>query len=69
LHEGSVANQLVVTTGKRHGIASSPATEAYVQWPINDTTLLREGWNTLDITLTSSSQPLQLVETEIAIQP
>lgn len=69
LHEGAVAGQLVVTTGARHGIAPSPATEAYVQWPITDTTLLREGWNTLDITLTTASKSLQLVETEITLQP
>lgn len=69
LHEGAVANQLVVTTGTRHGIAPSPATEAYVQWTITDTALLREGWNTLDITLTTASMSLQLVETEITLQP
>ncbi len=68
-HEGSAAKQLVVTTGKRHGIAPSPATEAYVQWPITDATLLREGWNSIDITLTAAAKPLQLVETEIAIEP
>ncbi|MDP1586649.1 MAG: hypothetical protein Q8M07_02800 [Prosthecobacter sp.] len=34
LHEGSAAKNIIVTTGKRHGIASCPATEAYAQWPV-----------------------------------
>ncbi len=68
LHEGSTAKQLVVTTGTRHGNGShAPPTEAYVQWPISDPTLLRRGWNDIEISLTASAKALQLVETEIAI--
>jgi hypothetical protein len=68
LHEGSAAKQLVVTTGTRHGNGSHPPpTEAYVQWPLTGAVLLREGWNTIDVTLTSSTKLLQLTETEIAI--
>ncbi len=68
LHEGSAAGHIVVTTGKRHGIAPSPATEAYAQWQI-PVSHLRHGWNDLSITLTASGMPLKLVETEIAVIP
>jgi hypothetical protein len=69
LHTGPTAQYLVVTTGIRHGITPCPATEAYVQWPITDTAMLREGWNDIAVTLlpTSQKKPLQLVESEIAI--
>jgi hypothetical protein len=69
LHTGPTAQHLVVTTGTRHGIAPCPATEAYVQWPITDAAMLREGWNDIAVTLLATSQKksLQLVETEIAI--
>jgi hypothetical protein len=68
-HAGPTAPYLVVTTGTRHGIAPCPATEAYVQWPVTDAAMLREGWNDIAVTLlpTSQKNPLQLVETEIAI--
>jgi len=68
LHKGSAASFIVVTSGKRHGIAPSPATEAYAQWPV-PVELLKHGWNELAITLTAADKPLQLVETEIAVVP
>lgn len=68
LHEGSAANNLVVTTGKRHGIASCPPTEAYAQWAV-PVKHLKQGWNDLQITLQHASKPLKLVETEITLQP
>lgn len=58
----------VVTAGTRHGIAPSPATEAYAQWPV-PVTMLRQGWNTVSITVTATPKPLQLVETEFALLP
>lgn len=58
----------VVTKGLRHGIAPSPATEAYVQWPV-PVELLREGWNTVGVTVAAAPKPLQLVETEFALTP
>lgn len=58
----------VVTKGPRHGIAPSPATEAYAQWPV-PITMLRQGWNNVGITVTNSPKPLQLVETEFALTP
>ncbi len=58
----------VVTTGPRHGISPTPATEAYAQWPV-PVELLREGWNTVGVTLSTTPKPLQLVETEIALTP
>lgn len=58
----------VVTKGLRHGIAPSPATEAYAQWPV-PVDLLREGWNTVGVTVTGGPKPLQLVETEFALTP
>lgn len=68
LHEGSTANQLLVSTGTRHGNGShAPPTEAYVQWPISDAGLLHQGWNDIEILLTAFPKALQLVETEIAI--
>lgn len=69
-HEGDVAGQLVVTTGKRHGNGSHPPpTEAYVQWPVSDLSQLHEGWNDIEITLLPASlaQPLQLVELEVGV--
>ena len=68
LHEGSAAKYVVVTTGKRHGIASCPPTEAYAQWPV-PVKHLRQGWNDIQITLQQSVKPLKLVETEITLQP
>jgi len=68
LHEGPTAQQLVVATGTRHGNGShAPPTEAYVQWRLNDADSLQQGWNDIEVTLTASPKPLQLVETEIAI--
>lgn len=58
----------VVTRGPRHGIAPSPATEAYAQWPV-PVDLLNEGWNTVGVTVTAAPKPLQLVETEVALTP
>ncbi|GEP45138.1 hypothetical protein [Brevifollis gellanilyticus] len=68
-HEGSTAAQMVVTKGLRHGISCSPATEAYVQWPVKDASLLKQGWNTIEISLQAASQPLEVVETEITLLP
>ncbi len=68
LHDGPAAQQLVTTTGIRHGIASSPATEAYAQWPV-PVEHLKHGWNDLAITLTASPKPLKLVEAEITLRP
>ena len=68
LHDGSAAKHLVVTTGKRHGIASCPPTEAYAQWAV-PVKHLKQGWNDLQITLQHASKPLKLVETEITLQP
>ena len=68
LHDGSAAKHLVVTTGKRHGIASCPPTEAYAQWAV-PVKHLKHGWNDLQITLQHASKPLKLVETEITLQP
>ncbi len=67
LHERSAGEFIIVTTGKRHGIISCPATEAYAQWhvPVEH---LKHGWNDLSITLTASPKPLKLVETEITLQ-
>ena len=58
----------VVTKGPRHGIAPSPATEAYAQWPV-PVTMLNEGWNTVGVSVTAAPKPLQLVETEFALTP
>ena len=71
LHDGPAAPPLVVTIGRRHGIAASPATEAYVQWPVAGPGMVREGWNRIEIALPPdvAHRPLQLVETEIAILP
>ncbi|HBJ88324.1 MAG TPA: hypothetical protein DDZ88_31610 [Verrucomicrobiales bacterium] len=66
LHEGSAAKNIIVTTGKRHGIASCPATEAYAQWLV-PREHLKHGWNDLTVTLTASPKPLQIVETEITL--
>lgn len=68
VHEGSAAQFIVITTGLRHGIASCPATEAYAQWPV-PVSLLKPGWNDIQITLQHASKPLRLVETEITLQP
>ena len=68
LHSGSAAKYIVVTSGKRHGIASCPATEAYGQWPVQVERLLK-GWNDIRITLHHASKPLKLVETEITLIP
>ncbi|MES2596485.1 MAG: hypothetical protein V4662_14165 [Verrucomicrobiota bacterium] len=68
-HEGSAAAQTVVTKGLRHGISCSPATEAYVQWPVKDIDLLKQGWNTVEITLHAASKLLEVVETEITLLP
>lgn len=68
LHEGPAGKHLVVATGLRHGIAASPATEAYAQWPVS-VEHLTHGWNEIAITLTHAAKPLQLVETEIAVVP
>jgi len=68
LHEGSTANQLIVTTGTRHGNGShAPPTEAYVQWPISNVASLHRGWNDIEISISASPKALQLVETEIAV--
>ncbi len=69
LHEGPTAKHLVVTAGKRHGIAPSPATEAYAQWPLTNTVPPRQGWNEIEVILHDTPKPLQLVETEIAVIP
>ena len=69
-HDGDVAKQLVVATGKRHGNGSHPPpTEAYVQWPLGDLSVLHAGWNDIEVTLQPMSQtkPLQLVELEIGV--
>lgn len=68
LHEGPAAQQVVVTKGLRHGIASVPATEAYAQWPV-PVEHLKHGWNEIVITLTGSAKSLKLVETEITLLP
>lgn len=67
-HEGPAAEKIVVTTGKRHGIACCPATEAYAQWPV-PLQFLKQGWNDIRITLLHAAKPLQVVETEIILQP
>jgi len=68
VHEGPAAQQIVVTTGLRHGIASSPATEAYAQWSV-PVEHLKQGWNEIAVILTASEKPLKLVETEIILLP
>jgi len=68
LHEGPAGKHIVVATGLRHGIAPSPATEAYTQWLI-PSEHLKHGWNDLVITLTHAAKPLKLVETEVAVAP
>lgn len=69
LHAGPTTRQLVVTTGTRHGIAPTPATEAYFQWRVTDPAMLHPGWNNIGITLAANAKvkPLQLVEAEVAI--
>ncbi|MBL9201306.1 MAG: hypothetical protein JNL39_12415, partial [Opitutaceae bacterium] len=68
LHAGPAGSFLVVADGKRHGNGSHPPpTEAYVQWPLREPGLLREGWNAIAVTVTASAKPLQLVEAEIAL--
>ena len=69
-HDGDVAKQLVVTTGKRHGNGSHPPpTEAYVQWPVTELSQLHAGWNDIEVALLPKSltKPLQLVEAEIGV--
>lgn len=68
VHTGTADPFIVVTTGRRHGIAACPATEAYAQWPV-PAKFLQPGWNEIHITLEHAPQPLQLVETEIALEP
>ena len=68
-HEGITAAQMVVTKGVRHGISCSPATEAYAQWRVREVSLLRQGWNTIEVTLHTASAPLEVVETEITLLP
>ncbi|MEN3941224.1 hypothetical protein WJU23_08015 [Prosthecobacter sp. SYSU 5D2] len=72
LHIGPAASLLQVTRGKRHGNGShAPPTEAYVQWAVADRSLLRAGWNELEVTLTEGKPelPLQVVEAEIGVMP
>lgn len=68
IQEEDASHSIVVTTGKRHGIAPSPATEAYAQWPV-PVAYLKHGWNDVAVFLTASSKPLKLVETEITVIP
>lgn len=72
LHEGDTSEQLVVTTGIRHGNGShAPPTEAYVQIPLQTPAKLQSGWNTIEVTLSpaSKSKPIWLVEAEIGVLP
>jgi hypothetical protein len=72
IHDGPTGNLLQVTRGKRHGNGShAPPTEAYVQWAVADRSLLRAGWNELEVTLTGGPPelPLQVVEAEIGVLP
>lgn len=68
IHEGPAERNIVTTTGKRHGTAICPATEAYAQWKV-PVQHLKQGWNDLQITLQHAAKPLRLVETEITLQP
>lgn len=68
LHEGPAGNVIVFTTGKRHATAACPATAAYAQWPV-PAKHLRQGWNEVGINLQQSTTALQVVETEIILQP
>jgi len=72
VHNGSAAGRLIVTTGRRHGMGSHPPpTEAYLQLPIDDLTLLRPGWNTVQLTLDPATRtpPLECVEAELGVAP
>ncbi|MCK5921899.1 MAG: hypothetical protein KAG66_13220, partial [Methylococcales bacterium] len=70
LHDGATKKNLIVTTGKRHGNGShAPPTEAYLQWPLVKSGILRKGWNEINVSILKSPKALQLVEAEVAVSP